>query len=321
MLQSFARGPAGETGRVGRPAFTLIELLVVIAIIAVLIGLLLPAVQKVREAANRTKCTNNLKQMALAAHGCHDVNGTLPTGGWGWNWVGEPDRSCGIDQPGGWAFCLLPYLEQQNLYSLGYGLTGAQRQQAIAQRVATPLRVYNCPTRRPLASYPNGANYPETGPVPSVARSDYAANCGSQGQDENGGGPPDLATGDTPGGYGWAATGVFDGVIFQRSQIRLTDITAGSSNTYLIGEKYLNPDHYYDGGDSGDNENLYCGMDNDVTRDTSSVPLQDLHAFPDAFRFGSAHAGGLNMAYCDGSVSLVTYNVDPNVHLNAGNRN
>ena len=107
-----------------RRGFTLIELLVVVATIAVLIGLLLPAEQKVREAASRASCQNNLKQLGLAAHNCHDVTGHLPAAGWGWWWVGEPGRGSGKDQPGGWAFALLPYTEQDNLARLGEGASG-----------------------------------------------------------------------------------------------------------------------------------------------------------------------------------------------------
>ena len=139
-----------------RPAFTLIELLVVIAIIAILIGLLLPAVQKVREAAARAQCSNNLKQLGLGLHHCHDAVGHFPSAGWGWMWVGDPDRGYGPRQPGGWTFSVLPFIEQDNFHRLGSGQAiPSPRHDTNFGKAQVPIRTFYCPTRRAPRAYPN----------------------------------------------------------------------------------------------------------------------------------------------------------------------
>jgi prepilin-type N-terminal cleavage/methylation domain-containing protein/prepilin-type processing-associated H-X9-DG protein len=319
---AFSRPRRQRSLRRTRTGFTLIELLVVIAIIGVLIGLLMPAVQQIREAARRVQCANNLKQLALGCINHHTQTRQLPTGGWGWSWNGDPDRGINRYQPGGWGFNILPYIEQSTLYNLGSGLPPAQKQVAIAQRISMPLHLFNCPSRRPCRAWPNADNhtYWDCVAVTQLGRMDYAANIGNQPHDEFFAGPPSLADGDSPS-YNWPSTAGLSGVIFQRSEFSLTDITRGTSNTYLVGEKYLNPDSYTTGLDTADNENLYTGFDNDNSRCTYYPPLRDRRGYANTFCFGSAHPAGLNMAYCDGSVQFILFSVDPQVFAQAGSRN
>jgi prepilin-type N-terminal cleavage/methylation domain-containing protein len=323
--------------------FTLLELLVVVAIIAVLIGLLLPAVQKVREAANRTTCQNNLKQMGIAVLNHHDTYNRYPGCGWGWGWIGEPDRSTDKSQPGGWIYQLMAFMEQGNLQKLGAGQPRNQQLIINAQLVGTAIPMYNCPSRRNGGPFKNGlqqwngqpTSYANCLPAapPFLARSDYASNAGwaidpKTGKpmndfqfDGNGPGPNTLADGDKPlfwTQYPYDRKWV--GVNYQRSQHRIADITNGTSNTYLIGEKYLNPTDYLSGYDFGDNENMYIGADNDINRLTLSPPLRDTRGYQGTLIFGSAHVGGCNMLCCDGRVQVVAYDVDRAVHQRAGDR-
>ena len=303
----------------------------VIAIIAVLIGLLLPAVQKVREAASRTQCENNLKQIGVACHNHVSTFNYLPSGGWGWSWVGEATLAADFNQPGGWIYQLLPDLEQGNVYKLAQGPGTA----GYLQMTATPLKIMNCPTRRNGGPYPPGnGSYLNGGGfnAPLMARSDYAACSGDQAPDEIWGGPPDLATGLNPAYNGWANTSGFTGVIYQRSTVSLTTIStnSGTSNVFLIGEKYLNLDDYENGGDPGDNESMYVGMDNDISRTTDQYDVQtggaavnpqhDRPGYTNTSIFGAAHPEGINMLYCDGSVHFISYGIDPTVFTPMGRR-
>ena len=256
-----------------RTALTLIELLVVIAIVAVLIGLLLPAVQKVREAAARIKCANNLKQIGLALHSHHDAVGYFPTGGT--SFAPPPTYVNGVPaappaQNAGWAFQLLPFIEQDALH------------RSPAAVLTTPVPLYFCPARR--------------GPT-VVAQSfgpraggDYAAATG---------------TGGTAG-----ETGPYFGVIV-RNPLRTTtaSVTDGLSTTLVVSEKRLHPDRYATG-DWCDDQGFTDGWDNDIIAITSRPFGRDERKEMD-YEFGSAHPSGANTVFGDGSVRHLRYGLAP----------
>jgi len=303
--------------------FTLVELLVVITIIGILVALLLPAVQMAREAARAAKCRNNLKQIGLAFAQHEEAHRQYPTGGWGYLWVGDPDRGVNHRQPGGWVYNILPFIEQQVLYQQGSGQSAAQKKAAAARVTETPLGLMNCPSRRPPIVYPavwnGGYNAYNADPVPGHARSDYGVNAGHIVQTYAG--PPDLATGDTSWRWpGWINS--LTGISYLRSEVAEAEVVDGASNTFFVGEKYLNPDNYENGLDPADNLSMYEGFDWDVNRwaNQSLLPAQDRSGVTKIREFGSPHPGGCLFVLGDGSVRSIHYSIDPATYTKLGNR-
>lgn len=311
------------TQLLARKAFTLVEVLVVIAIIGTLVGLLLPAVQAARESARRTACINKLKQVSLACLSHEQALQHYPCGGWGWGWEGDPDQGFGLQQPGGWVFNILPYIEQVALRDLGRGESDAQKRLSRQTLVQTPLAVFNCPTRRPVMLFEYFSlpinEKTNMDPCARVARGDYAINAGSQTASQIYVGPPTFAQGMDPN-YAWPDTAECSGISYQRSQVKHSQITDGVTKTYLLGERNVNPAWYYSGEDLGDNSNLYTGHENDNHRCTHEAPAPDTRGVMLMDSFGSAHSAICNFAICDGSVRSISYGIDPQVHRNLGNR-
>ena len=402
--------------------FTLVELLVVIAIIGLLIALLLPAIQAAREAARRNQCMNNLKQISLAALSHESAKKFLPSGGWGNNWIGDPDVGYGRHQPGGWPYSTMMYMEANTIIQQTAGLPwtssgGALNKfsaglQNVAAGPNSAQAVFMCPTRRPVQLYPVATHgyanmtSPSAAAYPNAAKTDYAGNCGDWGAQGGigGAGEPNDAQGPstTPsatmsiaqieaqqvaagsaGYFGatfytqstWVASpGVYSGIFWQRSETSLRMVADGASKVYMVGEKYMSQfDYNTSQSGSGDEETLYCGMDDDFMRITANtgynylmknigtglpnsiiplpngnsaggngpciVPPQQDQAlwssndiskpksvglnvdYGNSFRFGSAHAGAFNMAFCDGSVHAILYEIDPMTHVRLSNRN
>jgi len=265
-----------------RPGFTLIELLVVIAIIAILIGLLLPAVQKIREAAARMKCQNNLKQIGLACHNHHDQFGHFPHAG-----SDGPNKACcnaSIRTGWTWMFHILPFIEQENLFR-------SPTDSVVSQ---TALAIFYCPSRRQPTVYSNGG------------RCDYAGNGGTNMAEEGRRGmfvrqwfnPNPLLPLTTP--------------VMQKRKI--ADMAGdGTSNTLLVAEKQIHPNRL--GGTGGDNETWNnSGWDQDHVRFAEAVPEPDqMHPNSSSFwsvRFGGSHSGLFTACLGDGSVRSIRYGMD-----------
>jgi prepilin-type N-terminal cleavage/methylation domain-containing protein/prepilin-type processing-associated H-X9-DG protein len=337
-------------GRAAANAFTLVELLVVIAIIGVLVALLLPAIQSARETARRAQCSNHLKQIGLAALNFESTHKGLPSGGWGYQWMGDPDRA-GKSQPGGWLFSILPHLEQTGVYVIGKGLPPAQKKIALVKQKTTPIAGYLCPSRRPVRTYygPQTDINADSAPGDLVCKTDYAANGGNYSPDEatdfDGPGAgtepplgftvgPPLSCLDTYPKCNWDdftdanVKNYMNGAVVPRFPVELKRITDGTSHTVFAAEKYMHPDYYDDGFNNqthnscSDSAAAFQGYDWDVIRWGNSLTnlKKDYTPRPDTWgtnaencvvRFGGPHNGVFNGVYCDGSVRAISFDVDP----------
>jgi type II secretory pathway pseudopilin PulG len=296
----------------------LIELLVVIAIIAILIGLLLPAIQKVREASIRLKCTNNLKQIGIAFHGHNDTVGGVPTAGS----AGSKPKAANpaVDRRDfGWPYDILPFIEQQGLYDLPSDSSWSNASGSWVQTEGpndakmrvTLIALYNCPARRPLKL------------SQSKAKSDYAGNGGTKMYTQPFDGPVVRGIGSDNYANGGPQPFRF--------------IVDGLSNTIFVGEKLVNMHPNKD--DNVDNESWAGpGTDGDIYRGClpngaswfgpradvyvkapSALPATDPNYLPTTlnYQFGSAHPNGMYAVFGDGSVRLIRFEVNPVVFMRA----
>lgn len=290
--------------------FTLIELLVVIAIIAILIALLLPAVQQAREAARRTQCKNNLKQIGLAMHNYHDTSLMFPTGAVPTPNPSNPNNFLGNEEHWGWMAFLLPHMDQAPLFDnldvngrtlADVGRAIGSNQQALDQAFP-PLTAFQCPsdTTGPRLkpgmrrNHFNGNGFPGGGTF-RPPTSNYIGVCGYK----------DI---NRPSNY---TTNPNDGVLFNRSRIAIRDITDGTSNTFAVGER----DQRCGAGTWIGNRNPGGGGTHgaDYQFGRISVLLNDPvntgnQRCTDGF--SSKHEGGGQFLMCDGSVRFVSENID-----------
>ena len=339
---------AGEMARYG---FTLVELLVVIAIMGILVALLLPAIQAARESARRTQCQNNLKQIGLASLNHTDTHSFFPSSGWGYKWTGDPDMGYGAKQPGGWTYDILAFIEGGVLRDIGKGLPGGStgtKFEALGVLKSTVIPGFHCPSRRTAKGYPAVESSFNSAQPSVLSKTDYAANGGSYKM--LGAGTNALSCVDTYPDCRWdrslenSLREVFDGISTYRSEVKISQVTDGTSNTILIAEKYMNSNQYESGDGCADNNSLFQGNDWDTNRwvpefirsigggndptklDPNSIqvrkPQQDTPGFENCTeRFGSSHSAGFFASLCDGSVQFYAYDIDDTAYATLGIRN
>ncbi len=329
--------------------FTLVEMLVVIAIIGILVALLLPAVQQARESARKNNCCNNLKQMANAFLQHHEQRRFYPTGGWGFDWVGDPDRGFSLGQPGGWLYNILPFIDQQNLWILGQGAAyGSPKYNAAVQMNEGAVALAICPSRRFAQAYPTNqwnccnAYYDGNGDTlntPVKIKTCYVVNIGDtqvtipliSGTPYP---PNNYALGDG-GAFPWPAQSTWTGICNMRSEWTAAHVSDGTSKTAMLGEKLIDPNCYFNGNDGGDDWTAISGQQDDTSRGAFCnyggnppnnppngclVPIRDSAGYQNSNMYGSAHPVSCNFAVCDGSVRSLSFAVNPEIFRRFCNR-
>ena len=300
------------------------------------------------------QCINNLKQLGIASHLHLDTYGFFPSAGWGDWWVGCPDQGAGKNQPGSWAYQLLPFIEEAARAQVGQGFKcgDPKSRAAIGQMVATHVSVFYCPTRRTARPYPwtNPNNY-NFDPPPMAGKSDYAGNMGGDfasigmGTDV---GPSSIEEADN---YGWIYSGDafvvrfkarypafkgMSGVIFQRSEVKISQITDGTRLTRTCSAKRISIRIITKIARRrvNDDQSMYNGYDKDnirgadiwilalgaptILRFVPQCPIRPGVLFD--WSFGGPHSGGWIALFCDDSVRFLSYDMKPELHQNFGSR-
>ena len=280
--------------RYRRRAFTLIELLVVIAIIAVLIALLLPAVQQAREAARRSQCINNLKQLGLGLHTYHDSLNVFPPG-----WLGVQGGVSNTQGPSGfaWASHILPYIDQTPLYNrLNFNLSCTDASNAIARQ--TVLTSFRCPSDPSPDTWAIGQNGNPSNILATLPTANYVGSFGTLGFEDICASPPFPA-----------AQCSSNGMFFHNSSTRMRDVVDGTSNTVFLGEHRTN--------NSLNWHSTWVGVvpqgDEAIARVLAVSDHTPNHPALHIDDFSSWHTGGVHLLFGDGRVRFITQNIDTNV--------